>query len=194
MSDTARDYQTIDVVSTEGLEAFFEDPVTRSDNDPVKSDRLDSSDNDPVTDIYWTPQEAAKHFGVSVRTVRRRLQDGSLAGRKVNGANGPEWQVCPVTRSDNDPVKSDRLDSSDNDPVTVTASDTRAVTDRLIDYLREKDQLLLTKEKDLQAASATIGYLRAQIEAQEQQLKLLTDSQHKSGWWARFSSWFFKGG
>lgn len=191
MSDTARDYQTIECASTEGLEALFTGPVTRTDCDPVNLDRSDSSDKGPVTDIYWTPQEAASYFGVSVRTIRRRLQDGSLAGRKVNGLNGPEWQVDPVTRTDNDPVDPDSSDGPDNDPVTVSATNNSTVADKLLDYLREKDELLLSKEKDLQAASATIGYLKAQLEAQEQEIKLLTDSQHRGGWWARFSSWFF---
>jgi hypothetical protein len=33
-------------------------------------------------------------------------------------------------------------------------------------------------------------YLRSQLEEKNDQLKLLTDSQHKKGWWARFGSWF----
>ena len=35
--------------------------------------------------------------------------------------------------------------------------------------------------------------LEAQLENERAQMKLLTDSQHKGGWWAKFSSWFFKG-
>ena len=190
MSDTARDYQTPEPVSIEGLDDLFDRSVTRSDRDPVS---LDRSDNDLVTDLFWTPQEAAEFFSVSVRTIRRRLQDGSLSGYKINGLNGLEWRVHPVTRSDRDPVSLDRPDSSDNDPVTVSAQDNNPVLEKLFDYLHEKDELLQAKEKDLQTASATIGYLKAQIESQEQQLRLLTDSQHKPGWWAKFSSWFFKG-
>ena len=197
MSDTARDYQIVDAATTDGMDELFEKPVKRPDDAPVAEDRSDNrSDNSPVTDIYWTPQEAASYFRVSVRTIRRRLAEGTLAGRKVIGSNGPEWQIDPVADSDNISVKSDRSDSRDNcsdkSPVNVTAHDTDAISDRLFDYLREKDDLLLSKEKDLQAASATIGYLRAQIEAQEQQLKLLTDSQYKAGWWTRFSTWFFR--
>lgn len=191
MSDTARDYQTIESAAIEGLEDFFADPVTRTDSDPVNLDRSDSPDKSLVTDIYWTPQEAAAYFGVSVRTIRRRLQDGSLVGRKVNGLNGPEWQVDPVTRANKDQANPVRSDSPDNDPVTVSVTHNNVVADKLLDYLREKDELLARKEKDLQAASATIGYLKAQLEAQEKEIKLLTDSQHNGGWWARFSSWFF---
>jgi len=40
------------------------------------------------------------------------------------------------------------------------------------------------------------GYLEAQLEAERQQIKLLTDQLHKPAppvqvsWWARFGSWF----
>ena len=206
MSDTARDYQTIESASLNGLDDLFDGSDAQADSDSVRVDTEYSSDKDSVTDIYWTPQEAAAFFGVSVRTIRRRLQDGTLDGSKMPGPNGLEWRVNPVARtdkgsvrvdvpdsSDKDSVRMDTTDSSDKDSVTVQSTETTALADKLFDYLREKDELLLSKDKDLQAASATIGYLKAQIEAQDQQLKLLTDSQHKGGWWAKFSSWFFKG-
>jgi predicted nucleic acid-binding Zn-ribbon protein len=51
---------------------------------------------------------------------------------------------------------------------------------------------------ELQAANYRVGYLENQVTERERDiqeldgtLKLLTDSQHKGGWWARFSSWFF---
>jgi predicted DNA-binding transcriptional regulator AlpA len=50
---------------------------------------------------------------------------------------------------------------------------------------------VITKQAEkLEAASMRIGYLEARTENYETQIKLLTDSQHKSGWWARFGAWF----
>jgi hypothetical protein len=53
-------------------------------------------------------------------------------------------------------------------------------------------------EERLEGASYRNGYLEAEnqglkalLGAQETQIKLLTDSQYKGSWWARFSSWFF---
>ena len=65
-------------------------------------------------------------------------------------------------------------------------------------------ELLDKQNKELQAAYWRNGRLENQVEElqqvvqfQQEQLrdhmKLLTDSQHKPGWWAKFSSWFFKG-
>jgi hypothetical protein len=52
-------------------------------------------------------------------------------------------------------------------------------------------ELIRDLQNQLQAASFRNGYLESQLENQREQIKLLTDSQHKGGWWARFSSWFF---
>lgn len=49
---------------------------------------------------------------------------------------------------------------------------------------------VITKQAEkLEAASMRIGYLEARTENYETQIKLLTDSQHQRGWWARFGSW-----
>ena len=100
MCDTARDYQTIESASLNGLDDLFDSSDIPVHSDSVRMDAADSSDKDSVTDIYWTPQEAAVFFGVSVRTIRRRLQDGSLDGSKMPGPNGLEWRVNPVARTD----------------------------------------------------------------------------------------------
>ncbi len=50
---------------------------------------------------------------------------------------------------------------------------------------------VITKQAEkLEAASMRIGYLEARTENYETQIKLLTDSQHKRSWWARFGAWF----
>lgn len=50
---------------------------------------------------------------------------------------------------------------------------------------------VITKQAEkLEAASMRIGYLEARTENYEREIKLLTDSQHKRGWWARFGAWF----
>ena len=63
----------------------------------------------------------------------------------------------------------------------------------LVSFTPELKTLLdvITKQAEkLEAASMRIGYLEARTENYESQIKLLTDSQHKRGWWVRFSSWF----
>jgi hypothetical protein len=56
--------------------------------------------------------------------------------------------------------------------------------------IRELQEKLDARDHHLQAANYRIGYLEAQLESERQQVKLLTDSQHKPSRWARFYSWF----
>lgn len=44
----------------------------------------------------------------------------------------------------------------------------------------------------LQGATYRNGFLEAKLEEKENQLLLLTDSQSKQGWWAKFACWFFR--
>ena len=45
----------------------------------------------------------------------------------------------------------------------------------------------------LNALTYRNGYLESKLEEREKEVQLLTDSQHKRGWWARFASWFVTG-
>jgi len=54
---------------------------------------------------------------------------------------------------------------------------------KLIGLLREKD-------RELQAASFRNGYLEAQLQAKDEQIKLLTDERHRGGRWERLKRWF----
>lgn len=53
--------------------------------------------NDQDQDISgWLSQhEAARAYGVAVRTIRRRIQRGELAARQIIGEHGPEWRIPP---------------------------------------------------------------------------------------------------
>lgn len=48
---------------------------------------------------------------------------------------------------------------------------------------------LLEMSRKLEAASYRIGWLESQLQEREKELKLLTDSQHKPGLWAKFTAW-----
>jgi hypothetical protein len=54
----------------------------------------------------------------------------------------------------------------------------------------ELDTKLAEAQREIQGAAYRNGYLESQLEIEREQVKLLTDSQHKAGWWHRLSSWF----
>lgn len=150
-----------DLASTEGIELF-----DKSDG----HDRPDSIDVETVLSD-WTPEEAAKHLGKSVRTIRRLLQDGSLEGYKVPGKRRDEWRVKPVNLS---VYKS----------VTVpTTSSKLEENDRLWQLLQEKDN-------KIESLVMRNGYLEAVLSERDKQIKLLTDTmQEKKSWWHNFMKW-----
>ena len=176
MSDTARDYQTIDAVSTEGLEQIFEAEV-------VPGSTLESQ----VLRTEGVPVDlAARQLGLSPKTVKDRLRKGTLAGFKVKDKFGERWLVSLGT-TELVGVGSPSLVA----PSDVLVAPTEQETTILVEAYKEQIKHLQAK---LEAATYRLGYLEHQVETQEDQLKLLTDSQHKPGRWAKFSSWFFKGG
>ncbi|WP_217697627.1 hypothetical protein, partial [Klebsiella aerogenes] len=59
----------------------------------------------------------------------------------------------------------------------------------LLDRLSDVESQLKQAQTDLQGANWRNGYLESQVENHREQIKLLTDSQHKPKWWHRIRSW-----
>jgi excisionase family DNA binding protein len=165
MTDKATKLVPPNKASIEGIELF---DITDG-HDPVETA------NAELADIDWTPEQAATALNKSVRTIRRMLQDGTLKGYKVPGRRRDEWRVKAVSVSRKETV---------NVPVQKALV---SENDRLWQLLREKDA-------KLEALTIRTGYLQAQLEASQETIKLLTDSQHKDGWWRRLCKWLVAGG
>lgn len=160
MTDKAIQIEQSNTATVEGIELF-----DRTDG----HDRIETVDA-VFADTDWTPEQAAQALGKSVRTIRRMLQDGTLEGYKVSGKRRAEWRVKAVTVSAKESV---------NVPIPK-ASVTE--NDRLWQLLKEKDA-------KLEALTMRTGYLEAQLESHKEQIKLLTDSQHKAGFWRKAWRW-----
>jgi hypothetical protein len=194
MSDTARDYQTIDSAATDGMEDLF-------DVVPTSADSL-NQDADIVATVNdsgsWVPViEAASSMRKSERTIQRYAKCGKLQAKTdkygrlliwlATSANTPVSLTDYVaTSADSNAGLATNVGSVatlvDNNPNLITTTDNK----HLWDLLKEKDA-------KIEALLMRNGYLQAQAESAQETIKLLTDSQHKPSWWAKFSSWFFKG-
>jgi len=155
--------------------------------------------------VELSVHEAAKRLGVSEATIRRRIRRGELRALKHPLPSGYEWRVLlddhpavmpaesAVTHDDQPPVTSDhpaythepaqqRMD--DQPPVTildqgvVTTADSAIINDQPAvmppDMMRLVERLYT---ENVQLAGQ-IGFYQARIQALEEQVKLLTDSQH----------------
>jgi hypothetical protein len=100
----------------------------------------------------------------------------SLKGHKVAAQYGLEWLV-----TQDNPQPQPRT-GADNTEIIQLKTKLELMTDELKEL-----------KQQLQGASFRNGYLEAQMEGRDRDIKLLTDSQHKRGWWAKFSSWFMTG-
>lgn len=161
--------QKADNADVEGLEELLVSEVDTPSVDPGHNVNAD-----------WSLSEAAEAFEVNQRTVRRWIKQQRLTAWKVDGPRGPEWRIQAGATLGNHPAP------------TPPAVDVQAA-DKLVDIVSELTNQLTKANDQLAAASFRIGYLEAQAEAHQEQIKLLTDSQHKRGRWSRFWSWFTTG-
>jgi hypothetical protein len=213
MSDTARDYQTIEPASTEGLDSIFD--ATPTDADSLVEVAQASADS-----LSWvTVTQAAAALGKSERTIQRYIKANKLQARE--DLNGKFLVVLPTGAHTNASVPTDadcpaRLVVADADTVELSPTDAdglgslvatnaddfqspadnrKPVAVTMIPASELDGHLTLIKElqAQVQAAAFRNGYLESKLEERDREIKLLTDSQHKQGWWVRFSSWFFKG-
>jgi len=163
-----------EVAVVEGLEELFSSTI-----DPPRT----HSESTP--DQGWTLTGAADVFNVTERTVRRWIKEQRISAWKVDGPRGPEWRINPGSTPDNETIHAGSTVSTHDYAETIQRG--------FIELLRGKDDELRQREKELQGANFRIGYLEAQLENHKEQIKLLTDEQHRGGRWERFKRWLTGG-
>lgn len=139
-------------------------------------------------------EEAARIFGTSTRAIIKRLQKGTLSGFKVPSKFGDKWLVAPEAIPASVEGKSEAIPEGIPKSTEETPAQSKDIPQGVpVEIVQE----LLRK---VEALTYRNGYLESQvaerdrqIEGHQEQIKLLTDSQHKRGWWHRFGSWFVAG-
>ncbi len=160
-------------VTVEGLEELF---ISTADQARTNSHS--------TPDQAWTLIEAANAYNVTERTIRRWIKEQLVSAWKVDGPRGPEWRINSGSTMD----KNQDHPGSTVDLEATALPEQNAPTfetDRLWELLKEKDA-------KIEALIMRTGYLQAQMETKEEQIKLLTDSQHKPSWWRRVKEFVFK--
>jgi hypothetical protein len=197
MDNLAQNYQPT-TTDTNGLDDLFDQGLLK--------ESFDISKGVLVNREGVLPEVAAMQLGLSVSGVLKRLRKGDLPGFKVPARRGEKWMVCATALpegvlglakeslicSEESLICSEESSICSEESLAIECAQEAAAQTSNIDVAG-----LLRK---LEGATYRIGYLESQleerqkeIELHQQQIKLLTDSQHKPSWWAKFSSWFFKG-
>lgn len=162
-------YQHAEAVDVEEIEIFSSG--NRFSNLPASSQQRTS--NLPAG---LSIKDAAKVLGVSVNTIRSRIKSGELAAEKIKGPTNEQWRVF----IGNSPASSQQR--TIQQPEFIESPTNREIH-RLLDIVE-------AQTAKLEAASMQVGYYKAQWEASQEAIKLLTDSQHKVSFWRKAWRWF----
>lgn len=185
-------------VSLNGLDEVFDVDTTVI----TEGDQADSTLSKSEI-VGLTIKEASQHYGLAIPTVRLKIKTGDIPAVKVNGPKGPEWRIFPKGT----PAKSEQIDisvSASDDHSHINEAEPFHEADRSLAegfYQANINVASLIKANQEMAAKLEAvvyrnGYLEAQVEAERQQVKLLTDRLQtpevlpKSNWWTQFCSWF----
>lgn len=213
MDNLAQNYQNIQPTSVEGLDEVF--AVREQD---ASRTRTGSSVREQGAN-HLSVEDAAKILGVSVRAIQKRLKKGTLQGRKEKTAQGERWllDANELVREQDASCMSGSSSVREQDASQL--SDCSLVREQGANQLPDSEVISICADVDedqahgpapvdpellkellakLEVLTYRNGYLESQLterqkelDNQREQIKLLTDSQHKPRWWQRFSSWFF---
>lgn len=131
--------------------------------------------------------EAARRFKMPYPTLRRQV-----LAKKIPSAPGSDGKLMVKIMATEQSTNSreQKMNTGEQKPLQ---SEYSLTIQRLLEQVETERNYSKALNERLEAANHRNGYLEAQVDQQVEQIKLLTDSQHKSGWWARFFSWFTTG-
>jgi hypothetical protein len=194
-------------LAIEGLEEVFESSedfdltseVCRSGSEDFGTVDGSTSEVFGIAREILTTTEAAARLGISPRAVINRLKVGTLAGERAPGRFKEEWRVFWTELPNTSEVStSEPPDASE--PVKQTSEVRSETSEEIGSHARPTtelssgqqifSELLAAHTEQIKTQNELIKYLAEQLKERDSQIKLLTDSQHKPGWWQRFSSWF----
>ena len=116
-------------------------------------------------------QQAAAYFGVSEKTIRRRIASGELPASKVPTAQGYEWRVTPNgegVQVDTHPVQ---LTGQQEQPPVMSENVALVRALELADRLQQENAQLAQTNVQL---AGQVGFLQAKLQGAEEQVRLLT--------------------
>jgi len=186
MGEPVREYKT-GVVDVDGLEDVFEADVELSEQGSKHGSNTVPAGYQQGASMSL--KAACRHYKLSASTLRAKIKNGEIPAQKIQGSNGPEWRVFPTEPSFQGSSQQGAEQGSNTVPAGYQGVAAPELN-RLLDLIEKQ-------AAKLETASGQIGYLQSQLEERDKNIserdshiKLLTDSQHKPGWWNRFSSWF----
>lgn len=215
MNDTARDSISYQPVDTKGLDDLFANheqgspeggPVSEEPRTHIKTSPEQFGTQDGPGESEVSAEVAAATLGISVRAVLKRLNKGSLRGRKIATKFGEKWFLDKNELPSTVFVEMVEQESPGGGPVseeprteegtgsgqggTQDGPKSLQVAQLMANALSNQSELVATIQKQTQIIELITSDLRRKDEQLALMTRLLTDSQQKQGWWQGFCSWF----
>lgn len=201
MNATARDFNSLPA-DTNGMEDLFI-------CEPVRTSAAGCLAQVPTdADLYLEPiptsaepvpvENAAIALGYSLNALKKQLRKGTIRGFKQQTKHGEKWFVDPSEiPSIYEPVR-----TSADRCLAQVPTDADQCLEPVLTYAEpvptnaepvpvdKHFEVIKELQNKIEILTYRNGYLEAQLETEREQIKLLTDSQHKPGWWTKFMTWF----
>jgi hypothetical protein len=126
---------------------------------------------DPGQHEAWLSlREAARTLGISEKSVRRRIQAGTLRGRRVDGPYGPAWHIL-VQENGHAPrtLDADAAEGVWSQPSTADGLAEDPGQPALLEAFRMIEKL----QQTVMELSGRCGYLQAELSQAREQLALM---------------------
>ena len=119
-----------------------------------------------------TLKDAAAFYGISERTLRRRIKEGTVAAYKQQTAQGYEWRVrVGGMRGQMDTPAGRQNGQVDGTPVNAAVHvDAAPAAPEVLKALELVDRL----QRDNQQLAGQVGFLQAKLQDAERQIALLS--------------------
>ena len=182
MGEPAQEANNIDCLATEGLDQIFDVVAEGQD---LAGPHMDNGHT-------VTLAEAAELLSITRRSALRLIHEGKLDGAKTGHG---QWLVKSASINTRILAKSAAVHPIEQ--VAVEEAEDHGHTwpvghghDQLIKELVGKVEILTYRNGYLESQ---LSERQREIENHKDQIKLLTDSQYKAGWWRKTWRWLIGG-
>ncbi len=133
-----------------------------------------------MAERYWSIKEAAAVLGLSEKTIRRRIKDGSIKAEQITGKYGVEYRIMDLNSVPAEVMEGNgwELDSGGEERRLSVGEE--GALNKALDMIRDL-------QAEVEKLSAQVGFLQAQLMEAQNRIKLL--SAPKQPWWQRLLWW-----
>jgi len=131
--------------------------------------------------------EASRRLKVPYPTLRRQVLSGKIPSEP--GSDGKPLVRLNISENSKTEMNTNEHSMNINEQIEYSPENSPIIQALLGELQREREFSRQLTVK-LEAACHRNGFLEAQTQTYQDQIKLLTDSQHKPGWWQTVCNWF----